>query len=146
MSRAGFARLVAVLAALVGIALIEGAPCHAAMSTTSMAMQMSVSAMDVTRSVAAAATPVVAKSLSDMTVAAHPRWSIDVTYEELSPAPAGVMMACLAAFLALLAVVVMVRPGTAVSPVPVEKPQEVPSRHVVPSRKPNLHELCILRT
>lgn len=158
LSRAGLTRLVAVFAALVAMALIDGIPCHAAMSSSSTAMAMahpnevgiakpmSVStniAVDTMQSVATDSVSSAALLLSGVR---QPVQAKDAMYEGLSPTPVGVVMACLAVFLALLAVLVMVRPDVTVSPLPVVHPRGLLPRRTVRSWTPSLHELCILRT
>ncbi|MEU4710910.1 hypothetical protein AB0G00_31235 [Nocardia salmonicida] len=148
LSRVGFARFVAVFAALVAIAVIEGSPCDAAtMSTSSTAMaHPQAFASAPTAPMPTSGVYPADEGNREAAVAGHPVQAIDVKYEGLSPTPVGVVMACLAVFLALLGPLVTVRPDTTVTPLPVFHRRGVLPRRTIAIRKPSLHELCILRT
>ncbi|MFF5035609.1 hypothetical protein [Nocardia salmonicida] len=147
LSRVGFARFVAVFAALFAIAMIEGSPCQAAaMSTSSMTMEHSRPTVTAQTDLLPTSGVHRAAEGTHEAVAGYPEQPIDMKYEGLSPTPVGVVMACLAVFLALLGALVTVRPDTIVTPLPVFHRRRVLPRRTIPIRKPSLHELCILRT
>ncbi|MGY0499394.1 hypothetical protein ACWZHB_13000 [Nocardia sp. FBN12] len=144
--RTGVARLVAVLAALVGIAVLEGSPCHAAMSAGSVVMSTDHCEMGIGQPIFVYSSEAMDTPRSTGTdVEGRHEQTIDQPPERLSPMPAGVMMACLAVFLALLAVLVTARLDATVSPLPVGHPPRTLPRRTAFSRKPSQYELCVLR-
>lgn len=142
--RAGLLRLAVVLAALVGIALIQSGHCQAGAT-----MEMSTgSSMTSVAAEADSAHPVEHQSRTESVAsAAAVNNAVEQLGEDDRPvAPAGIMMACLAMFLALSAAVALLRrPGSGwrgSHPIPTERLLS----GSVPPRPPSLAELCVLRT
>ncbi|WP_405139111.1 hypothetical protein [Nocardia sp. NBC_01388] len=154
-ARAAFAQLVVVLAGLVGIALVQGALCQAAMSMggMDMAMEQPVAAVGVVvqdiGSIPVASDPILhvesAMQHADIGVREVVA-AVDVMDGRSAPAPAGIVMACLAVFLALLTVLAIPRRGGASYVIRSRRPgRAVRPRSALP-RAPSLAELCVLRT
>ncbi|WP_157227403.1 MULTISPECIES: hypothetical protein [Nocardia] len=146
--RAGILRLVVVLAALVGIALIQSGHCQAS------------APMDMSMTAAAAAAghcgPAQAGADQGMNHADHDHGAVMfqtdaapvTTGSDQSPpaVPAGIVMACLAVFLALLAGVALLRSHWRACAIRLPLPLAGPEPRAVLPRPPSLAELCVLRT
>ncbi|MFC4377322.1 hypothetical protein ACFO5K_24885 [Nocardia halotolerans] len=139
--RGGLLRLMLVLAALVGFALMQTGHCQAG---PMMNMSMASPVMAATDSDHAS-------EQSSPAVSTAPAVAMDSAVEQpvdsdRPAAPAGIMMACLAMFLALSAAVALLRrPGSGWRgrrPVTAERSRP----RSAPPRPPSLAELCVLRT
>ncbi|MGW4632860.1 hypothetical protein [Nocardia sp. NPDC004415] len=150
--RTGFLRLAMMLAALVGVALIQGAQCHAA----SMAGMI----MPTTGAVAAGQC-----GLADDNASPGDRHDAAGGYEQDQHAiiaddamtmaedeqsgvglAAGLAMACLAIFLAVLTVLAIAGPVQRALLGGLDPQPPIPVLHPVLPRPPSLAQLCILRT
>ncbi|GAD83339.1 hypothetical protein NCAST_19_00410 [Nocardia asteroides NBRC 15531] len=146
--RTGLLRLVVVLAAMVGIALIQSGHCQAAAS-----MDMSMASSFTTVGPCGPA-----HTGTDQN-AIHPGHdqgaemvqvesaSVTAGSEHAQPAvPAAIVMACLAVFLALLAGMALPRHLGRVYSIRTPLPLDGPEPASVLPRPPSLAELCVLRT
>ncbi|MGN2642147.1 MULTISPECIES: hypothetical protein [Nocardia] len=146
--RAGLLRLVVVLAALVGIALIGSGHCRAA---APMDMSMTASA-----TAAGHCGPAQTGADQSMNHADHDQGAVMVKASAASVtagsdhsqpvAPAAIVMACLAVFLALLAGVALLRHHGRAHAIRIPLPLAGPEPRTVLLRPPSLAELCVLRT
>ncbi|TDP38637.1 hypothetical protein DFR75_103294 [Nocardia ignorata] len=145
--RAALLRLAIVLSALVGIALVHGAQCQAGMP---MGMAQSVVMRDDAGQCGARG--------DDPSSHAHDRGHDSgkgvqapdapmPMVEDAAPAPpVGLAMACLAAFLALLAVFVFARREVTVTVLRQVQNVGLTGVRAVLPRAPTLAQLCVLRT
>lgn len=141
--RTGIARLVLVLAALAGIALLQNAHCPAGMA---MAAPASMSAVACAGVQSAADHDIHMPDPGDSVVQAAVV-SPEVSSDHSGPAlPTGIAMACLAVFLALLAALALPRLSGHAYTLLLSLPLRGPRPRSVPPRPPSLAELCVLRT
>lgn len=149
LRRAGFARLVVVLAALLGMLAIQNTHC-----TTGSAMAAMGTSMTASASIDASSDCGAMHQTIDPTVSAHHHDAEAVadpasaaSTDHASPMlPCDIAMACLAVFLALLTVLAVI--PALLRRMPVDPLRAVRGRCPVPAvpRPPRLAELCILRT
>ncbi|GAD87046.1 MULTISPECIES: hypothetical protein [Nocardia] len=150
--RAGFLRLAVMLAALVGVALIQGAQCHAASMAGMTMPTIGTFATGPCGPITADADPgdhhdTAAAPIQDQpTVIADDLMAAPDDHQTEAAPAAGLAMACLAVFLALLTVLAIA--GSLRRALLIGRYHQPPSpvlRSVLP-RPPSLAELCILRT
>lgn len=149
--RGRLARLVAVLAVLVGVALTVGLQC-----TDGMAMPMAhgasadaAMACDSPSSAVAAIHVADRAATADMGQVAATGTAPDAAADDGAPGSGvvgGVLATCLAVFLAVVVVLAALRPGPLWGAVRLLRPARVVAIRAVRPRAPTLAELCLLRT
>ncbi|MGW5440739.1 MULTISPECIES: hypothetical protein [Nocardia] len=152
--RVALLRLAVVVSAFVGIALIQGTQCQAGMPMGTARAQ-AVAAIDGATVDQCGAVPIDARAEhqvdpghdSAMGVAGLDAPIAVAVAEDLDPVlPAGLVMACLAAFLALLVVFALPRRGGFAHRVRLVQDVGMTGVRSVLPRAPTLAELCVLRT
>ncbi|NKY34921.1 hypothetical protein HGA13_17855 [Nocardia speluncae] len=145
--RAGLLRLGVMLAALIGIALVQSGHCRAG---DTMGMSMAGPADHSVSQVVSTPQPDASQETlhHDRGAAVIPvTGALAVGVVDLGPMPpAGITMACLAMFLALLAATVHLARGSEVSLVRCAFPRSGRRFTGALPRPPNLTELCVMRT
>ncbi|BDT85569.1 MULTISPECIES: hypothetical protein [Nocardia] len=146
--RAALLRLAVVLSAFVGIALVQGAQCQ-----TGMPMGMVQSAVMFDGVAGQCATGVNGPSAHEHDHGHDSGMGIDMPDTPMAMAddaaptpPAGLVMACLAAFLALLAAFMFPRREVVTTALRQAQDVGITGVRAVLPRAPTLAELCVLRT
>ncbi|MFI7189948.1 hypothetical protein ACIBQ0_09455 [Nocardia nova] len=147
---AGAARLLVVLAALLGILAIQNTHCSAGSAMAmgpSMTMAASTGASSDCGQMRQGATGDPMVGPQQPTTVAVAEASMHTHADHASPAlPCDIAMACLAVFLSLLTVLAVALPMLGRVRVHFPRPIRDLRRVSAPSRPPSLCELCILRT